>query len=217
MKNISQINRLSLRDQVYQKLKSAIIYLELEPGEKISDKLLAEQFGVSRTPVREALKRLEDEGLVESSPGSETKVSLVDSEQAKHAFTIVAALHALAAKLAIPYLTEEHIHEMIQINQQLKDSILQSDMTTAIQKDTEFHDVIINASQNPEISVALNRLLPKIIRLELLKFSSIDGMSSVQQHQRIIDCLSSEDKNLLPNLLENNWLSLANFLIEENK
>lgn len=134
MKNISQISRISLRDQVYQQLKQAVIHLELAPGEKISDKLLAEQFGVSRTPVREALKRLEDEGLVISSPGSETKVSLIDIEQAKHAFTVVASLNALAARLAMPFLTEAHCDELVGINQEFEKAILDENKYEAIKK-----------------------------------------------------------------------------------
>ena len=66
---IKPIKRLSLRDEVYQNLKKSIINLELQPEERLYDKELAEKFGISRTPVREALKRLEDEGLVESLPG----------------------------------------------------------------------------------------------------------------------------------------------------
>ena len=64
--NIKRIKRISLREEVYQTLKRAIVHLELKPEERLHDQELAEQFGISRTPVREALKRLEDEGLVEA-------------------------------------------------------------------------------------------------------------------------------------------------------
>ncbi|MCG2969121.1 GntR family transcriptional regulator, partial [Escherichia coli] len=72
---IKPIKRLSLREEIYQTLKQGIITLEFPPDQRLNDKELAEKFSVSRTPVREALKRLEDEGLVESIPGSITKVS----------------------------------------------------------------------------------------------------------------------------------------------
>ncbi|MGP7816538.1 GntR family transcriptional regulator [Niallia sp. 01092] len=216
MKNISQINRSSLRDQVYKRLKSAIINLELEPNQRINDKLLAEEFGVSRTPVREALKRLEDENLIVSSPGSETKVSLIDTHQAKNAFTVVASLHSLAARLAIPHLKTENCHEMERINSEFEIAIKQRNAKEAIKKDNEFHEVILKASGNPEISVALERLMPKIRRLELFKFNSVDGITSVKQHQRIIECIGQQDKKELADLLEENWLSLSQLLTEDS-
>jgi len=215
MKNISQISRISLRDQVYQQLKQAVIHLELAPGEKISDKLLAEQFGVSRTPVREALKRLEDEGLVISSPGSETKVSLIDIEQAKHAFTVVASLNALAARLAMPFLTEAHCDELVGINQEFEKAILDENKYEAIKKDDQFHAVLLHASNNPEIEMSLERLLPKIRRLELLKFNKLDGLSSIRQHNEIIDSIRNRKQQELTKLVEDNWLSLASYLTKE--
>ena len=217
MKNISQISRLSLREQVYERLKSAIVHLELKPGERISDKVLAEQFGVSRTPVREALKKLEDDGLIVTSPGSETIVSLIDQEQARHAFVIIASLHALAAKLAIPFLTDDHIRNLRCINNEFAAAINQDNKYEAIIKDDQFHEVILEASQNPEIIATLDKLLPKIRRLELLKFTSYDGKKSVEQHQEMIKCITSGEIEKLPALLENNWLSLADYLTEKRE
>ncbi|WP_193224663.1 GntR family transcriptional regulator [Bacillus sp. B1-b2] len=217
MKNISQITRLSLREQIYDQLKAAIIQLELKPGERINDKLLAEQFGVSRTPVREALKKLEDDGLIVTSPGSETTVSLIDQAQAQHAFVIVASLHALAAKLAAPHLTEQHVRFMQEYNKELLEAVQRKDRLNAIKSDDQFHYVILEAANNPEIITTLNGLLPKIRRLELLKFNSLDGLSSVEQHNSIIDYILSGKKEELPTLLEKNWLSLAHYLTENKE
>lgn len=215
MKNITQIPRLSLREQVYDKLKSAIIHLELKPGERINDKALAEQFGVSRTPVREALKKLEDEGLIVTSPGSETIVSLIEVDQAMHAFTVVAALHGLAAKLALSTLTADHTEQMTTINSKFAEALKAEDKYRAIQLDDQFHRIILEAAQNPEIMLALDRLLPKIRRLELVKFNAFDGQKSIKQHEEIITCISNGNKSQLPILIENNWLSLAEYLTEK--
>ncbi|MFJ6414130.1 GntR family transcriptional regulator [Terribacillus saccharophilus] len=214
MKSIKQIHRTSLRDQVYQQLRNAIINLELEPGERVNDKVLAEEFGVSRTPVREALKRLEDEGLIVSSPGSETKVSLVDNSQSRDAFTVVASLHELAGRLAIPYLTEEHAVIMEKINGDFEWAIKNAKRLEAIQLDDQFHEVILIASNNPEILVALERLMSKIRRLELLKFNELDGMNSVKQHHDIIQSIKN-NKTDLPELMKQNWLSLSGQLTSD--
>ncbi|MGG3640010.1 GntR family transcriptional regulator [Bacillus gobiensis] len=214
MKNINQISRISLRDQVYQKLRLAIINLELKPGERINDKNLAEQFGVSRTPVREALKRLEDESLIESSPGAVTRVTLVNEQEAKHAFTVVAALHSLAAKQALPFLDDSHAEEMEEINKEFERAINDGDGMKAVNEDRRFHEIILKASNNPEIGVALERLMPKIHRLELLKFSSMKGTSSVNEHRQIIHLIKQADKKNLPQLIEENWMSLSQLLTE---
>ena len=215
MKNITQIPRLSLREQVYTQLKSAIIHLELKPGERINDKALARQFGVSRTPVREALKKLEDEGLIVTSPGSETIVSLIEVEQAIHVFTVVASLHGLAAKLALACLSPVHAELMTSINNEFAEALIAEDKYRAIQLDDQFHAVILEASHNPEIVIILDRLLPKIRRLELVKFNALNGQKSIEQHKEIIACLSNENKSQLPILIENNWLSLAEYLTEK--
>ena len=103
-KKALKIKRTSLSQEVYQHLQQQIITLELAPGEKLNDLELAEQFGVSRTPVREALKKLEEEGLVVFKPGSRTNVTALDVVQARETFPIVATLHGLASRLAFPHI-----------------------------------------------------------------------------------------------------------------
>ncbi|MGM0884123.1 MAG: GntR family transcriptional regulator [Bacillota bacterium] len=217
MKNniINPINRLSFRDEVYQTLKKAIVMLELKPGQRLNDKELAEQFEISRTPVREALKRLEDEGLVESVPSSSTRVSPINVEGAKNAFTVVAALHSLAARLAVPLLSEADIEAMESCNQQLSIALEHSNVIKAIEADDAFHNIFINAAGNPEIRIALDRLSSKVHRLEISQFGSIKGIKSVEQHSRIITACKKHDKMTVSRLVEENWLSLGELLSEQ--
>lgn len=217
MKNnmINPINRLSFRDEVYQALKKAIVMLELKPGQRLNDKELAEQFEISRTPVREALKRLEDEGLVESVPGSSTRVSPLNAEGSKHAFTVAAALHSLAARLAVPLLSEADIEAMELCNQHLSIALEHTDIIKAIEADEAFHHIFLNAAGNPEIRTALDRISPKVHRLEISQFGSIKGLRSVEQHNRIITACKNHDKMTVSRLVEENWLSLGELLSEQ--
>ncbi|MFO1441681.1 GntR family transcriptional regulator [Bacillus sp. Bva_UNVM-123] len=217
MKNIKMIDRPALRDQVYESLKKAIITLELEPGERIMDKDLAAQFGVSRTPVREALKRLEDEGLVESMPGSQTRITPIFLEEAKNAFTVVAALHRLAAWLAVPLLSEEEIIQMEESNVRLQNAIDRKDVIRAVEADDSFHNILLKASGNPEIEFALDRVMSKIRRLEFSKFSSLNARHSIEQHNGIIAACRSKDAILASTLIEENWLSLGRILIGDGE
>src|SRR5688572_4529313 len=109
---LTPIARRSLATDAYDVLLRAIVSGELAPGQRIRDRDLAEQLSVSRMPVREALKRLEDEGLVETVPNLETRVAPVRPEQAAQAFPVIAALHGLAARLGVPALTADDLREM---------------------------------------------------------------------------------------------------------
>ncbi|AYB41582.1 GntR family transcriptional regulator [Brevibacillus laterosporus] len=212
---IKPIKRISFRDEVYLTLKKAIVTLELQPEQRLNDKELAEDFGISRTPVREALKRLEDEGLVESIPGSVTRVAPLNLEEAKHAFTVVAVLHSLAARLAVPLLKESDIQELEFGNKALLLAIEKKDIIKAIEADELFHNVFLDVAGNPEIIRALERSISKIQRLEISQFTSINGLKSVEQHQLIIEACKNKDKETTAHLVEQNWLSLGKLLTYE--
>ncbi|WP_408011773.1 GntR family transcriptional regulator [Pseudalkalibacillus sp. A8] len=214
---IQPIKRLSFRDEVYQTLKKSIITLELHPEERLNDKELAEKFEISRTPVREALKRLEDEGLVESLPGSSTRVAPLKLEEAKHAFTVVAVLHALAARLACPILKETDIEELEFSNKKLRLSIEKGDVIKAIEADGTFHKVFLDVSGNPEIVFALERSLPKIQRLEISQFTTLKGLNSVGQHNQIISACKNREYETVVRLVEENWLSLGELLTQQTE
>lgn len=212
---IKPIKRLSFRDEVYQTLKKSIITLELHPEERLNDKDLGEKFGISRTPVREALKRLEDEGLVESLPGSSTRVAPLKLEEAKHAFTVVAALHALAARLACPLLKETDIEALESSNKTMRLAIETGDVIKAIETDGAFHKVFLDVAGNPEIVFALDRSVPKIQRLEISQFTTLKGLNSVEQHNQIISACKNREYEIVVLLVEENWLSLGELLTQQ--
>ncbi|USG63329.1 GntR family transcriptional regulator [Brevibacillus ruminantium] len=216
MKIIKPLERPVLRDQIYEYLKKAIITLELAPGQRIKDSDLAADFGVSRTPVREALKRLEDEGLVESAPGSLTRISPIHMQEAKHAFTVVATLHALAARLAVPVMSEQDCADMEEKNRQLAKAMQEKNMIRAVEADDAFHQVFLEVCGNREIDLALERIVPKIRRLEFAKFSSLEGLRSVEQHVAIIEACKAQDAGKAAQLTEENWLSLGRVLTAES-
>lgn len=212
--SIQSIQRQSLREQIYQQLKTAIIRLELEPGEKVRDHDLANEFNVSRTPVREALRRLEDEGLVVSNPGSFTRVVEINLEEVKQATVVVASLHSLATKVAFPKLTEEDIETLELINEQLKRKLEKRDVIGAVEADDRFHEVFLKRSNNHEILKALEPVESKIRRLEFAKFNSVEGINSVSDHQEIINACRESKSHEVTNLVEQNWLSLFELLTQ---
>jgi len=205
------IQRTSLSEEVYQRLQQQIITLTLAPGQKLNDQELAEAFGVSRTPVREALKKLEEEGLVVAKRGSRTNVTLLDATQARQTFPIVATLHALASRLAFP-LSEVDITRLIELNQTFQEAINRGDAASALQLDDAFHGVFLKRSQNGQLIETLNRLTPLIRRLEYAQFSR-HGHDSVTDHQIIIEACQNGDMEALVRATEHNWNGLGRHLV----
>ncbi|HEX5571243.1 MAG TPA: GntR family transcriptional regulator, partial [Ktedonobacterales bacterium] len=157
------IESASLRERVYRALRDALVAGELAPGERLRDQELAARLGVSRTPVREALQRLEDEGLVETAPRALTRVAPLDAVAARESFPVVAALHALGARHGVARLSAADIAEMRAANEELAGAIAALDPATvrrAIAADDRFHGVLLRAAGNGEITRALERLTP---------------------------------------------------------
>lgn len=215
MNTLPTIESQSLRERVYRALRDALVAGELAPGERLRDQDLAARLGVSRTPVREALQRLEDEGLVETAPRALTRVASLDAVAAREAFPVVAALHALAARHGVARLSAADIAAMRAANEELAGAIAALDPATvrrAIAADDRFHAVLLRAAGNGEIDRTLERLTPKVRRLEYAQFGSLAGRKSVQQHSAIIAACERGDSELAATLVEENWLALGQLI-----
>src|SRR5262245_51803216 len=175
----SPLERELLRDRAYLQLRDAIVDGTLEPGERLRDQELCEWLGLSRTPVREALGRLELDGLVETAPQRFTRVAPLDRRVARDAFPIVAAMHALAAELAV----DVDVRTLRAHNERFAQALEDGDVDAAIAADDAFHGVFVRASRNDELKRVLDRLMPGVRRLERLRFGSLAGRASVPQHE----------------------------------
>ena len=211
---LEKIDRIPLRERVYNLVQRAIVSGELHPGQRVRDLDLAAQLGVSRTPVREALQRLEDEGLVETLPGALTRIVPLDTRAAREAFPVVAVLHALATRLAVETLTEHDLASLRQTNESLVAALEAVDVTRAVQADDRFHDVFVRASANREVQHTLDRLMPKVRRLEYAQFGSLAGHTSVLQHQAIIAACEQRLAAQAASLTEQNWLNLGHLIVQ---
>jgi DNA-binding GntR family transcriptional regulator len=216
MNTLMTLESRSLRERVYGALRDAIVTGELAPGQRLRDQLLAAQLGVSRTPVREALQRLDDEGLVQTSPRALTRVAPLDAQAARDAFPIVAVLHALAARQGVSRLAAHDVAEMRAANEALAAEVAAVERATilqAIQADDRFHAVLLRAAANVEIVRTLERIMPKVRRLEYAQFGSLAGYKSVQQHAAIIAACQRDDAQTVASLVEENWLSLGRLIV----
>ena len=207
--------RTLLRDQAYARLRDAILDGTLEPGEQLKDAELAEWLGLSRTPIREAVARLEEYGLVETEPNRYTRVAPLSARDARDAFPVVAALQALAAALGVSRLTDADLEAMRLVNGDFEAALSAEDVDAAVAADDRFHAVLVQASANAEIARSLDRLMPKIRRLERARFGSLAGRRSVEHHERILALCAADEPEQAAQAVRENWLSLG-ALIDES-
>jgi len=200
--------RALLRDNVYESLRDAIVNGTLAPGERLKDPQLEEWLGVSRTPIREALLRLERAGLVITQPGKATTVAPYDLASTISAQQVTAAMHELAARLAVPVITAGQIDAMALANRGFASALDAVDVEAALDADDAFHAVFVHASGNPVIAEVLEQTTPMLRRVERMRFSSESARESVAQHDAVIALTRAGDAPAVADLCRENWLSL---------
>jgi DNA-binding GntR family transcriptional regulator len=178
----------------------------LRPGEKIVDKELAKHMGVSRTPVREALRRLEDKGLVESAANRWTRVSEIPSTEPEMIYPIIWTLENLALSIAIKAMTKDDFSMMEQANNEMMAALEKKDPVAASKADKDFHGIFIERSQNAHLINILEDLKIRYRRLEVNYFEGLSyGASSIKEHEIIISALKNGDIALADKTVHSNW------------
>ena len=149
---------LPLRDVVFNTLRQAILKGELRPGERMMEIQLAQRLGVSRTPVREAIRKLELEGLVLMVPRKGAEVAEITVKDLEDVLEVRAALEELAAKIACDHITDEQMQELKKAAADFKKVLDTDDLTSCVQADMKFHEIIYNATDNARLLQILNNL-----------------------------------------------------------
>lgn len=204
-----KLPRLLARETVYQRLREWIVEGTLAPNEALRDHDLAEKLGVSRTPVREALRRLEDEGFIITALNRWTKVAPLNEHEARHLHPIVCTLEVLALE-TIP--TEEIpwiVAALRARNDTLRHAIEGAGRPQPIlEADNAFHNTLIEASANPAIADVLLPIKVRLRRYELAYFSRYaPHINSVAEHAAIIAGLDSGNLVAAQAALAANWLN----------
>jgi DNA-binding GntR family transcriptional regulator len=206
--SLQRVERSLLRDRAYRMLRDAIVTGELEPGAVIRDAELAERVGLSRTPVREALARLADDGLVETKPHSWTRVTPLVLRDVRDALVVVRAMHELAVRLAVPLMTGRHHESMRAANRRFAEALEVGDVQAAIDADDALHDVPVAVLGNRVLAATIERQLPSIRRLEGLRFGSLLGRRSIAWHDQFIDACEDGDVETAVAITTRIWTTL---------
>lgn len=199
------LTRVWLSDAAYDRLRDWILDGTLLPGEALRDEALAETLGMSRTPIRDALHRLETEGLVLSTATRRTYVSPVTTEQAHEIYPITAHLEALALQLAFPHLDEDAFAAMTAANARLKEALQRGDSGDALAADYDLHNGFVARCGNEQLIGLLRELKYKVRRIERAFWSAADRTPSVRDHKELIAALRANDLETAQRILERNW------------
>ncbi len=177
---------LPLRDVVFNTLRQAILTGELRPGERLMEIHLADRLGVSRTPIREAIRKLELEGLVVMIPRKGAQVARITEKNLKDVLEVRRALDMLAARLACHRMSDEEKKELKKACDEFAGVVKDNNTKDITEADVRFHDIILKSTNNERLIQLVNNLAEQMYRyrLEYIKDSSYHSRL-VQEHEAI--------------------------------
>ncbi len=183
-----------LREIVFETLKEAILKGEIEPGTRMMEVQLAERLGVSRTPVREAIRQLELEGLVMMVPRKGAYVAGLSTKDCMEVLEIRAVLEGLAAQLAAKRADDHEIKQLLDISKKFSDYAAKKDIQGLIDEDEAFHDTIYTASRNDRLIQLISSLREQVQRFRVAYISQFKRASDlVKEHQQILEAIAKRD------------------------
>ena len=186
---------LPLRDEVFYELRDRILKGELKPGDRLLEIRLAEQLGVSRTPVREALRLLEKEGLAVNIPRRGAQVARMTQKDLSDVLELREVLDDLAITKACTNINDEIIKKLNDALAVFKEAVSGGDLSEIVSADEAFHNVIYEAADNPRLMSLLDNLKEQMYRF---RFAYVKGEKNydvlIREHQLMIDGLKDKDE-----------------------
>jgi DNA-binding GntR family transcriptional regulator len=205
---LAKVTRPLLRDEAYERIRRAIIDGTLPPGTALRDADLAEQLGLSRAPVRQALLRLAEDGLVDSKPQSYTRVAEFVASDVKDARQVTRLMHEFAVRQAMTRFGPAEIARMRAANERFAAAIDAGDVAAAVVADDELHDVPVGLCGNRAVAATIDRYTPLLRRLEYARFSSALGRKSIRRHTKLIDAIEAGDTDTAVAVVSTIWTDL---------
>ena len=189
----------SISDQIYEILKDRILINDLEPGQRLIESEIAQVYQTSRTPIREAFRRLEQDGFVDRVPQGGVRVTEISVQTIKEVFGIRAVLEAYVGELACRHMTPETLAELKQISHQAQRLLSAGDefppemLIELWRLNTQFHDTIYRATLSQQLLKVLNNLRDMVLRFRILTLKQA-RIRLWEEHEQIIACLEARDR-----------------------
>lgn len=209
-------NYKPLREIVFEYLRQSILEGKLEPGKRIMEIQMAEQLGVSRTPVREAIRKLELEGLVVMVPRKGAYVADVSIKDVLDVLEVRMALEGLAASLAAEKISDDEIKELTSIYEEFESYYKKNDIKGMIKNDQEFHNCIFNATGNDKLNQINNSLREQVYRFRVKYISRYNKAKEiVKEHKDLLNAISNRDSDSAHKYGMKHIENLTNYMMEE--
>lgn len=204
----------SLSEEVYNFLRNQIVQGFIFQRERLVEDALSKQLGVSRTPVREAIKRLQADGLVTVVPNKGAQAISISIKEIEESYQVVAILEGYAAFLAIKKITKKEVERLKVLNSKLSQQKYQNDSSLFLALDKEFHSIYLNKCDNVKLNRIIKNELESIHRFRIMSHSISERLhSSIKQHNDIIKAAIAKDPLAFRNEIENHILHGAQILI----
>lgn len=205
----------TLRESIADAIRTSIMQGTLRPGHKISEPALATQFGISRTPVREAFRQLDSEGFLQVTPRRGARVAPLTEKDVREFYEIKAELEGYAAKLATEKITDKEIEKMEQLNNQMEEAHNRQDYKRVFKLHNEFHETFMKASGNEQLYSLIKTMVGKFQRFRILLTISGKSEGSFQQHRNIIEAFRQRDPQRAQALVAENAIFGREVIISE--
>jgi DNA-binding GntR family transcriptional regulator len=208
--------RKSLREEVYESLKKTILHGKLKGGQRLIEETLADQVGISRTPVREAFHKLERDELVTRLPKGGFAVKEFTKEDVEEIFGIRSALESYAAYLATIHATPEKISDMEKKIVESENALKRGDDDKVIQLHTEFHDLIYKSCKSKKLIEMINNFRDYFYRYRSALLHTEGGFrSSIDDHRRMLEAMKKKNPRLVERLVRSHLARGRDLIIKE--
>jgi DNA-binding GntR family transcriptional regulator len=213
---IVAIPRANLHEHVAQRLRQMLVEGRIPPGAKLNERELSEVLDVSRTPLREAIKRLAAEGLVELLPNRGAIALALDESDVLNTFEVMAGLEALSGELAAQRITDSELAEIKAMQFEMMAAYTRRDLSNYYRLNSQIHGAINAAAKNPVLTMTYNQVNA---RLQALRFrSNQDGEKwkrAVKEHERMIDALAAHDPRAMREVLLTHLQNKRDVVLEQ--
>ncbi|MGQ7846438.1 GntR family transcriptional regulator [Granulosicoccus sp. 3-233] len=217
---VGSISRRSLHEELTDRLRSMIVEGVLTAGEKVPERELCEKLGVSRTPMREALKVLASDGLLTLEPNRGARVRAITVEELEEVFPLMGAFEALAGELACAHISDAQIRELKNEHEQMLGRYHASDMPGYFKHNQRIHELIMEAAGNRTLINLYSSLAVRVRQARYLANMSAERwQQAVDEHERIIQALEERDGEglaaILKKHLENKFAAVRQWIEDQ--
>ncbi len=200
---ISPINRRPLHEEAVDRLRDLIVKGQLAPGERLNERVLCEQLGISRTPLREAIKLLATEGLVALLPNRGAQVARLEAKRLAETLQVMGALEALAGELACQHSAAHQIAEIRALHDDMVAQHARGDLVAYFRYNQAIHLKIVEASGNAMLANTYRQLNANVLRVRYMANLSRERWDeAVREHEKILAALEARDAARLKRLLQ---------------